>query len=98
MDVLSIIRSSLSAFIMAIVRNAVVVATTWLASRKLIDAETSSQLLAFIPMVVASIGWSLIEKYVFARLNLQKLQVAASLPAGSSLAHLDEELRKQALK
>lgn len=95
MDFISIIRSSLTAFIMAIVRNAIVVATTWLASRGLADESATGQLLTVGPVVVAAIVWSLVEKYVLAKLNLQKLQTALTMPANSSLAHLDEELRKQ---
>lgn len=94
MDVLSIIKSSLFAFVSSLLRNLLVAGLSWLASRKLIDASTSSQLATFVPLVGATLAWSFFEKYVLAKLNLQKVIAALNLPAGSSTAHLDEALRK----
>lgn len=46
-------------------------------------------------MVLAAVAWSFVEKYVLAKLHFEKLQTALNLPTGSTLAHLDEALRKQ---
>jgi hypothetical protein len=95
MDVLSIIKSSLFAFVSSVARNLLLAGLTWLVSRKVIDEATSSQLLTFAPMVLAAVAWSFVEKYVLAKLHFEKLQTALNLPTGSTLAHLDEALRKQ---
>lgn len=95
MEVISIVRSSVFTFISGAVRNLAVVALTWLVSRKVIDADTGSQLLALAPTVIAAVLWSLIEKYIFAKRNLGKVQTALGLPAGSSMADLKAELKTQ---
>lgn len=93
MDALSIIRSSLIAFISSVARNLLVAGLTWLVSRKVIDESASSQIASILPVAVSAIAWSLVEKYLMARLHLERLTTALNLPAGSSVEDLHEEMR-----
>lgn len=94
MDILSIIRSSLFAFVSSVARHLLMMGLTWLVAKNMIDANTSDQLLTLGPMVAAAVAWSFVDKYVLAKVNLAKIETALSLPAGSSPARLDEEVRK----
>lgn len=95
MDPIAVIKSSLLAFISSIARNLLVSGFAWLAARKIVDDTTSSQLLTWAPIFIAGAAWSLVEKYVFAKVNLKKIMTALDLAPGSTLAHLDEAMRKQ---
>jgi hypothetical protein len=93
MNALSIIQSSLVAIFSSIARNLLVTAFAWLVSRKVIDQATSSQVAALLPVAVSAIGWSLVEKYLFARFHMKEKLTALSLPAGSTVEDLKEEMK-----
>lgn len=76
----SIIRSSLLTLLSGVVRNLLVTGFTWLVSRKVIDETTSSQVIALLPVAVTAIAWSLIEKYVIAKMHLEKLLAVPDIP------------------
>jgi nucleoside permease NupC len=95
MDVPSIIRSSLIALFSGVARNLLVTGLTWLVSRKVIDESTSSQVVALLPVAVAAIAWSLVEKFIIAKLHMEKLITALNLPAGSTVEQLKEEMRSK---
>jgi hypothetical protein len=95
MDPIAIIKSSLLAFVSSIARNLIVSGLAWLAARKVIDATMSNQILQWAPIFIAGCAWSLIEKYVLAKENWQRIITALNLAPGSTLAHLDEAIRKQ---
>jgi nucleoside permease NupC len=76
----SIIRSALLTFLSSVARNLLVTGMTWLVARNVIDAATSTQLVSILPVAVAAIAWSLIEKYLITKLHLEKLLAAQPEP------------------
>src|SRR5262245_35749416 len=92
---MDIIKNSLFAFISSITRNLLVGGLTWLVTRGMLDESASTQIIAIAPVVVAAVVWSFIEKYFIAKLNMAKILTALNLLPGSTLAHLDEAMRRQ---
>lgn len=93
MDAFSIIRSCLIALFSGVARNLLVTTFAWLVSRQFIDESTSSQVVALLPVAVSAIAWSLLEKYVLAKFHMREKLTALSLPAGSTVEDLKEEMR-----
>lgn len=93
MDAFSIIRSCLIALFSGVARNLLVTTFAWLVSRQFIDESTSSQVVALLPVAVSAITWSLLEKYVLAKLHMREKLTALSLPAGSTVEDLKEEMK-----
>jgi len=85
MDILVILRTMLTQIVTAVVRTGVTVAVTWLTAKQLIDDSVGTQALAIIPIALASIAWSLIEKYVLAKFNLMQLFTARAVAADTPL-------------
>jgi hypothetical protein len=76
----TIIRSSILTLLSGVARNLLVTGLTWLVSRKVIDDATSTQIVSIMPVAVAAIAWSLVEKYVIAKLHLERLLAVQSEP------------------
>jgi hypothetical protein len=91
---MQLLKSSLIAIISSIVRTLLVSGLTWLSTRNLVDQAASDQLLVIGPIAISAIVWSVIERYVIARLNLEKLNIALDLPAGSTQENLKDALQK----
>jgi hypothetical protein len=91
MDVLLILKSALIQIVSSTIRSLLVAGLIWLQTKNLIDQPTAMQLSGIIPIVIAGIIWSLIEKYILERFKLNQLLKALSLPAGSTLADLKGE-------
>lgn len=95
MDFLTVIKSTLISFVSGIVRTLIVSGVSWLAARDLVDDSTSHQLIAWIPIVIAGIAWSLVEKFILARFHLDQLLTALALPPGTTHAELQEIVKEQ---
>jgi hypothetical protein len=98
MDFLTVIKSTLISFVSGIVRTSIISGVSWLAARNLVDDSTSAQLVTWIPIVVAGIAWSLVEKYILAKFHLEKLLIALTLPANSTPAHLNTAIRQKRIE
>jgi len=90
MDILVILRTILTQIVTSVARTIITVAVTWLVSKKLIDSDIATQALAIIPITLAAIAWSLVEKYVLAKFNLMQLFTAREVPTDTSLVEINK--------
>jgi len=90
---MDIIKKSIFGIISSVVRYLMVSGITWLTTHEFIDTSTSTQLVAIAPVVVAATIWSVIERYVIAKVNLAKILTALDLAPGSTLEHLNEAMK-----
>lgn len=90
MDILVIFRTMLTQIVTAVVRTGVTIAVTWLTAKQLIDDSLATQALAIIPIAIASIAWSLIEKYLLAKFNLMQLFTARVVPPDTPINQIQQ--------
>ena len=94
---MSLIKSILMSIVTGVLRNFLLTVSTWLLTQQIVDESTAGQIATLLPVFLAAVVWSVLEKYALGKLHLNQLLTALNLPEGSSPEDLKYKLKNDQL-